>query len=706
MANNTKEFDFIIVGGGPAGCTIASRLASCSEKPRVLLLEAGKHNDSEDLMVDGQRWATLQQPGMNWGYTTVSQEYCNGRQLDYSRGRGLGGSTAINFGFWTVGCRGDYDRWADLVDDPRFDWVHMQARFKALESFQTEDAEASYGDYVAPRRDDHGQHGPLKVGYAKLWERDIVPMLDIFRDAGFPITRDLNSGNPLGIGPVINSCYQGRRTTATTLLQNSSNNLTTITECSVERLVLEGKRVIGVEAAGARYFASKEVILCAGSLDTPKLLMLSGIGPASQLAKHGIPIICDLSAIGQNLKDHCHVPLAFRRSKESNDRHSFYGEPTASQEALETWRIDGTGSWSIFGCQCVGGWLKSPSVVDSFEFKQLPRAEQEFLNGETVPHYELVSHFPFHMLIPGVSEDFSYVCLVAFLMNPQSRGEVTLQSADPTVPLLFNPRFLSHPYDRRVAIESYRDLLKLSAHPSFSKDTIGDLIRPQGDSDEAILEFWRQFVSSTWHMTGTVKMGRPDDPDAAVDRSFRVRNLEGLRVADMSVVPVLPNSHTQVTAYLVGATCADVLIEDMFHEPLEALLIAKVRNLTLQANQSRQYALRLMFAKIVVGAKDYRSKNCIDTLIVPINAPFPHRIGLLTTMAKENMSVGLLSSPLRCASGLRQLSLPASIPSIHLPLGRCASFSRSMIWICSIMVLSWALQRSTMILSGLISKDS
>ncbi|KAE8376056.1 glycosyl hydrolase family 76-domain-containing protein [Aspergillus bertholletiae] len=547
---------------GAAGCTIASRLVSCLEKPSVLLLEAGKENDSNDLLVDGQRWMTLQQPGMDYGYNTVPQEFCNDRQINYSRGRGLGGSTAINFGFWTVGCRGDYDRWADSVGDPRFDWMHMQARFKSLESFQTEDAQASYSTYVAPRREDHGQYGPLKVGYAKIWERDIAPMLDIFHDAGYPLTGDLNSGNPLGIGAIINSCYKGRRTTAATLLKEGCDNLTIITECSVERLVFEGKRVIGVEAAGTRYFASKEVVLSAGSLDTPKLLMLSGIGPAPQLDEYGIPIICDLPAIGQNLKDHCHAPLAFRRSKGSNDRHSFYGEPAASQPAIETWRKDGTGPWSIFGCQNVGGWLKSTSVIDSPEFKHLPRDEQEFLQSETVPHYELVTHFPFHLLMPGVSDDFSYVCLVAIIMNPQSCGEVTLQSTDPSVPLLFNPRFLSHPYDRRVAIESYRDLLKLSAHPSFSKDTIGDLIRPQGDSDDAILEFWKQSVGSTWHMTGTVKMGRLDDPDAAVDSSFRVRNIEGLRVADMSVVPALTNNHTQVTAYLVGATCADVLIDE------------------------------------------------------------------------------------------------------------------------------------------------
>ncbi|KAF7593209.1 hypothetical protein BBP40_011839 [Aspergillus hancockii] len=562
MAEHAKEYDFIVVGGGPAGCTIASRLASCSQKPSVLLLEAGKRNDTEGHMVDGQRWISLQQPGLNWGYQTVPQEHCNGRQIDYSRGRGLGGSTAINFGLWTVGSQADYDRWADLVGDSRFNWAHMHARFKNLESFATEDAEASYGGYVAPRREDHGLDGPLHVGYAKTWERDVVPMLDTFRDAGFPMTQDLNSGNPLGMGPLINSCYLGRRTTAAVLLQGHGDNLDIITESLVEKLIFEGNRVIGVEVAGTRYSASKEVILSAGSLDTPKLLMLSGIGPASQLNNHGIPVIRDLPAVGQNLKDHCHIPLVFKRSKDSNDRHAFYGDPDAAQTALESWHKDATGPWSVFGCQCIAGWLKSDSVINSPEFKQLPQAEREFLTGEKVPHYELASHFPLHMLVPGLSEDFSYICLVALLMNPQSRGEVTLQSADPKVPLLFNPRFLSHPYDRRVAIESYRHLLKLSEYPSFAKDTVGDLLRPQGDSDEAILEFWKQFVSSTWHMTGTARMGRSDDTDAVVDSSFQVQGVEGLRVADMSVVPVLTNSHTQVTAYLVGVTCAETLLQE------------------------------------------------------------------------------------------------------------------------------------------------
>ncbi|MBZ6429868.1 MAG: GMC family oxidoreductase [Acinetobacter pittii] len=147
-------------------------------------------------------------------------------------------------------------------------------------------------------------------------------------------------------------------------------------------------------------------------------------------------------------------------------------------------------------------------------------------------------------------------------MNEQSRGEVRLQSSDPEVPLLFNPRFLEDPFDRRACIEIYRHLLEVSSQECFAKDTIATLIGPASDSDEDILEFWKNFLSSSWHMTGTVKMGKIDASDAAVDSHFRVRGMENLRVADMSVVPVLTNNHTQATAYVTGVTCADVLIKE------------------------------------------------------------------------------------------------------------------------------------------------
>ncbi|OJJ33602.1 hypothetical protein ASPWEDRAFT_114784 [Aspergillus wentii DTO 134E9] len=562
MMESTQSWDFVIVGGGPAGCNLAATLARSDKRPQVLLLEAEAKNDDKSLRVDGQRWTTFLNGELNWGYKTTPQEHCNGREIDYSRGKVLGGSSAINFGFYTVGARDDYDQWAAIVGDETFRWDRMKARFKKLENFNGVIPNTKNAKYATPKPADHGSQGNLRVGYANEWEQDLPLMMDIFEQAGLARNPDHNSGDPIGMALVINSAHQGQRTTAADLLLGAPDNLTVITEAPVQRVLLQGKKAIGVESRGKQYIANQEVILTTGAQDTPKILMHSGIGPADQLREFHIPVVQNLPAIGQGLRDHFFVPLCFQRKPETNDRNAFFRNPAAMDAALEQWKKDRTGPWTRHSCQLGAGWLKSDRVTASTEFKALPLAEQDFLQRETVPHYELVTHFPLHLIFPEAVPDYSYVCLSVFLMNEQSNGEVRLQSSNPDDPLLFDPKFLSHPFDRRACIEIYRHVLEISKHPAFSKDTVSTLIAPASESDEDILEFWKNNLASGWHMMGTAKMGKPGDIDAAVDKRFRVFGIDNLRVADLSVVPVLTNNHTQATAYVTGATCADILIRE------------------------------------------------------------------------------------------------------------------------------------------------
>ncbi|RAK96030.1 GMC family oxidoreductase [Aspergillus ibericus CBS 121593] len=557
-----ETWEFIVVGGGPAGCALAARLARSARHPRVLLLEAGGRNDDPSLRVDGQRWQTFMNGDLNWGYKTTPQEHCNDRQIDYSRGKVLGGSSAINFGVYTVGARDDYDQWATLVGDDSFCWKRMQARFRELETFNGAIVDPRYTKYATPRASDHGSFGGLKVGYAAEWEQDLPLMMDVFEQAGLARNPDHNSGDPIGMALVINSSHQGRRVTATDLLERAPSNLTVITKAPVLRLLLEGTKAVGVVTKEKTYLASKEVILTPGSLDTPKILMHSGIGPAEQLRRFQIPVVKDLPAVGQGLRDHFFAPLCFQRSTTTNDRNAFFGDKAAMASALEQWTKDGTGPWARHSCQIGAGWLKSDRLVESAEFKALPLTVQEFLQRDTVPHYELMTHFPLHLISPEVVQDYSYVCMLVFLMNEQSSGEVRLQSSNPDDPLLFDPKFLSHPFDRRACIEIYRHALEVTKHEAFQKDTVSTLIAPPSESDEDILEFWKNTLGSSWHMTGTAKMGKPGEADAVVDSRFRVFGIENLRVADMSVVPLLTNNHTQATAYVTGVTCGDALARE------------------------------------------------------------------------------------------------------------------------------------------------
>ncbi|GMF77715.1 unnamed protein product [Aspergillus oryzae] len=303
--------------------------------------------------------------------------------------------------------------------------------------------------------------------------------------------------------------------------------------------------------------------MCAGSLEGPRILMHSGIGPAQQLEKFNIPVKLDVPSIGQGLRDHTFVPIVNTRVENSTQRREFYGDEKAMAEALEQWKKDGSGPWSRFACELGIGWFKLDKVTSSEEFQKLPEEEKKYLLQETVPHYEILTHFPIHWFIPDFAKEaLNYSCLLVFMFNAQGRGEVTLQSSDPNVPLLFDPKFLSHPFDRRVAIESLRDAFRIAKSDGYTKDNVMELAGPKSDSDEDLLEYWKQNISSSWHMTGTIKMGKKGDTDAAVDNDFRFMGIDGLRVADMSVVPVLANCHVQAVAYVTGATCAEKLIKE------------------------------------------------------------------------------------------------------------------------------------------------
>jgi len=289
--------------------------------------------------------------------------------------------------------------------------------------------------------------------------------------------------------------------------------------------------------------------------------MHSGIGPKEQLQRFNIPIIQDTPAVGQGLRDHQFTSVVHKRS--SGARESFYGNDSVMNEAMEQWKRDGTGPWAKYACEAGIGFFKLDTVTSASEFHNLPLAEQRYLNAETIPHTEFFTHVPIHWFVPNFpKEDLNYTCLSAFLYNSQARGEVTLQSSDPNVPLLFDPKFLEHPFDRRVAIESLRALLRVASSESYKKGIVAQLFGPASESDED-LAYWRQTISSAWHMTGTLKMGKQGEVDAVVDSNFRVFGIEGLRVADMSVVPVIANAHVQAVAYITGMTCAEKIVAQL-----------------------------------------------------------------------------------------------------------------------------------------------
>lgn len=220
--------------------------------------------------------------------------------------------------------------------------------------------------------------------------------------------------------------------------------------------------------------------------------MHSGIGPSDQLKKFGLPVVLDRPAVGQGLRDHEFVPLVTTRSGDKTERAIFYSDQKAMDDALEQWRKDGTGPWAKYSTEMGIGFFKLKELASTKEFQELPQEEQEYLLRETVPHYEVFSMFPVHWFIPDFPETaMNYTCLLVFIYNSSARGEVFLQSADPDVPLKFDPKFLSTPFDRRVAVDALRDAMRVVKHESFQKHTLETLAGPKSESEEDILDYWQ-----------------------------------------------------------------------------------------------------------------------------------------------------------------------------------------------------------------------
>ena len=291
---------------------------------------------------------------------------------------------------------------------------------------------------------------------------------------------------------------------------------------------------------GANFYARAEVILSAGALNSPKILLLSGIGPASELENHSIPIRLNLPAVGRGLKDHHHIIPTWIRAPHTTERHTYYRTPSLQAAARAQWDTDGTGPLSEISCIHTIGFFKSDAIYQSDEFKALPEERQRHLLQPTVPLYEIFLNGPSAEQLSSPSTAQPLASVFIFLLNAENSGTVTLSSPDPADAPLCDPKFFSNAFGKRVAIEATREINVVAESAEFQKDTAGLLHGPKSMGEEDILAYWRETTGSTWHMCGTVRMGRKGEETAGVDREFQVLGTKGLRVVDLSIMPILP----------------------------------------------------------------------------------------------------------------------------------------------------------------------
>ena len=529
------QYDFVIVGGGSAGCVLASRL---SEDPNVevCLLEAGGKDNSPLIHTPVGVAAIMPTKIHNWGFETVPQQGLNGRKGYQPRGKTLGGSSSINAMMYARGHKYDYDLWQELGNSG---WSYKEC----LPYFKkAENNEQHKDDY-------HGQGGPLNVANLRSPSRMIERYLDACESIGVPRNPDINGAEQLGAMATQVTQLNGERCSAAKayLTPNLARpNLTVVTNATVHKILFEGKTAVGIEYGSKGHAfqigARKEVILSAGAFGSPQILMLSGVGSREELIKHGLPVVQELLGVGQNLQDHIDLIHSYKCS----DKHETFGVSLKMSaemtKALPLWLKQRTGKMTSNFAEGIGFFCSDDDVT-------VPDLEFVFVVAVVDDHARKI-----HM-----SHGFSSHVT---LLRPKSRGSVTLKSANPYDPPEIDPAFFSHPDDMKVMIKGWKKQHQMMESAAFD-DVRGANFYPVDETDDkAIEQDIRNRADTQYHPVGTCKMGIASDSNAVVDENLKVYGLERLRVVDASIMPTLVGANTNAPTIMIAEKICERIKKD------------------------------------------------------------------------------------------------------------------------------------------------
>jgi choline dehydrogenase len=532
----TATYDHVIVGAGTAGCLLANRL-SADPRRRVLLIEAGGEDDYAWIHIPVGYLYCIGNPRTDWMYVTEPEAGLNGRTLRYPRGKVLGGCSSINGMIYMRGQARDYDHWASVVGDESWRWDACLPHFKRHEDHWR----AGEPGFAAH----HGAGGEWRVERQRLSWRILDAFAAAAREAGIPATEDFNRGDNEGVGYFEVNQKRGVRWNATKGFLRpvlARPNLTLRTGVQATRLVLVGRRVVGVElqpqrGAPEQVRAALEVVLAAGAIGSPQLLQLSGIGPAEWLAPHGIEPRHELAGVGRNLQDHLQIRAVF----------AVEGVPT-----LNTLAHSWLGKARI-GLQYLltrsGPMSMSPSQLGAFT-----RSSPERPWPDLEYHVQPLSLDAFGEPLHREDAFTASVCN----LNPGSRGQVRIRSPRAGDAPRIEPEYLSTPEDRRVAADSLRLTRRIAAMPALAKYRPREL-RPgiQFQTDEELARLAGDIGTTIFHPVGTCRMGPAGDRLAVVDARLRVHGLAGLRIADASVMPTITSGNTNAPTLMIAERAAE-----------------------------------------------------------------------------------------------------------------------------------------------------
>ncbi|ANM14439.1 MULTISPECIES: GMC family oxidoreductase [unclassified Rhizobium] len=521
--------DYIVVGGGSAGCAIAGRL---SEDPAVsvTLFEAGPRDSSMWIRFPVTFYKSFKSSLLQW-YKIETLKHQNGLETQVGQARVLGGGSSLNAMIYIRGAPEDYDRWAAHGADG-WSYKDVLPYFRKAENNEVFSNEA------------HGQDGPLSVSN----QQHTLPLTKAWvkacQEAGIPFNPDFNSGEQKGAGFYQLTTRDGRRcSSAAAYLHAARNrqNLKILTDKPVTRILVEAGRAVGVEYLEngrlTTLRADREVIVSSGAIGSPRLLMLSGIGPAKELRSAGVDVVHDLPGVGQNLQDHTDCFLIYNLKSDSS--YDKYKKLRWQLAAAAQYGLFGTGP--ITSNICEGGAFWWGDRRDP-----VPDLQYHFFAGAGIEE--------------GVETTASGngCTLNVYVCRPESRGRIALRSADPTVPPLVDPNYLSHPYDVDRLIDGVRLGQEIMSKPSMQKYVRAGHLPEKPLTARADLEaFVRKYTQGAYHLSGACKIGT--DEMAVVDPQLRVRGIDGLRVADTSVMPFVTSGNLNAPAIMIGERAADFL---------------------------------------------------------------------------------------------------------------------------------------------------
>ncbi|EKM52280.1 uncharacterized protein PHACADRAFT_260543 [Phanerochaete carnosa HHB-10118-sp] len=561
----TLSYDFVVIGAGAAGNVIATRL---TENPNfsVLVIEAGISNQGVlGVEVPFLAPSNLPNSSVTWNYSTTPQAALNDRVLTYSRGRVLGGSSSINFLTYTRGSDDEYNRWAALTGDQSWAWNNVEQYYlKSSRLVPPVDGHNTTG-LVIPA--DHGV-GPVEISLPGMPTELDERVVNTSQSSGaqFPFNEDIQSGNSVGVGIAQSTIGGGvRSSSATAYLEPNINrtNLHVLIDNTVTRLVQSGstkgtpvfKQVEFAPSTSAKrttVTAKNEVVLSAGSVNTPQILMLSGIGDANELQSLGIKPIVNLPDVGQHLQDHPIMSNYFVVNS-NNTFDDVLRNATISDADLAQWMANKTGLFGNAPANAVA-FLRLPANDSIFESVPDPAA------GPGSGHYEMLWADGFAATTLAQPATGHFVTINTAVVSPTSLGSVRLASADPFVFPLINPNFFNTSFDQAAmlaAVHAARDFMAAPPWQGFVVSRFGPVGTAATDAD--IVAAARDSIVTIWHPTSSARMSPKNASWGVVDPQLLVKGVSGLRIVDASVIPIIPSAHTVAPTYILAEHAADMI---------------------------------------------------------------------------------------------------------------------------------------------------